>query len=76
MSHPRAAAWATASVGGAGPAGEGVAQELGAVLALDGRDRLLLGDGQGRDGGRALEQVDVVGGERPVAPRTPRAARG
>ncbi len=49
--------------GVAGPSGEGVAEELGAVLALDRRDRLVLGDGQRGDGGGPLEHVDVGAAE-------------
>ena len=48
----------------AGATGEGVAQELGAVLALDRGDGLLLGDRQRRDRGGPLEQVHVGGGQR------------
>ena len=50
----------------AGPAASGVPEELRAVLALDGRDGLLLGDGQGGDG-CPLQQADVVGAQHPVA---------
>ena len=57
-----------------GAPGEGVAQELGAVLALDRRDGLLLGDGQGRDGGRPLEHVHVGGGEGPLGREGPEQA--
>ncbi len=67
MSQPRAAAWATASVGTAGPPRQRVAEELGAVLALDRGDRLLLGDGERRHRRSTLEQVHVVGGEGAVA---------
>ncbi len=53
--------------GGAGASGQGVAEELGAVLALDGRDGLVLGDGEGGDRRGPLEQAHVVDREVPVA---------
>ena len=53
--------------GGPGTTGQGVAEELGAVLALDGRDGLVLRDGERGDRRGPLEQAHVVDREVPVA---------